>query len=218
MTAWTDFIKKYAQENKISYGCALSTPDCSKQYYEQKNKPKLIRMKKDEDYKKNKYRFIKRIRNVELDNMGLEDINVIQKLNPVNLEKKKLEEDLFTFLKKNPPAIYRHFKNDTPNYRNKQKIEYKNVYLNRPVHKKLRLAFNKTEMTRLYTDYVLLNYNEQAPIKIMCAEGPYIAKSVSGGTTFPPWTFSIYPPSKLALRIEKYIEKYKLKSNDILFE
>jgi hypothetical protein len=84
MTGWTDFIKKYAQENKISYGCALSMPDCSQKYYEQKNKQKLIRMKRDEDYKKNKNRFIKRIRDVELANMGSEDVNQSGYINEIN--------------------------------------------------------------------------------------------------------------------------------------
>lgn len=32
MTAWTDFVKKFAAENNLSYGCALSTPACKAGY------------------------------------------------------------------------------------------------------------------------------------------------------------------------------------------
>jgi len=32
MTRWTDFVKSFAKENNITYGCALSDPDCSAGY------------------------------------------------------------------------------------------------------------------------------------------------------------------------------------------
>jgi hypothetical protein len=32
MTRWTDFVKDYATENKLSYGCALSKKACSVAY------------------------------------------------------------------------------------------------------------------------------------------------------------------------------------------
>lgn len=32
MTAWTDFVKKFAADNNLSYGCALSTPACKAGY------------------------------------------------------------------------------------------------------------------------------------------------------------------------------------------
>ena len=36
MTRWTDFVKDYASENKISYGCALSKKECSEAYRKEK--------------------------------------------------------------------------------------------------------------------------------------------------------------------------------------
>ena len=33
MTRWTDFVKEYAAENKLSYGCALSKKACSVAYH-----------------------------------------------------------------------------------------------------------------------------------------------------------------------------------------
>lgn len=32
MTAWTDFIKDFARRHNTTYGCALSMPECSKEY------------------------------------------------------------------------------------------------------------------------------------------------------------------------------------------
>jgi len=32
MTVWTDYVKKFAAENNLSYGCALSTPACKEGY------------------------------------------------------------------------------------------------------------------------------------------------------------------------------------------
>lgn len=32
MSKWTDFVKQYAQKNNLSYGCALSDPNCSAEY------------------------------------------------------------------------------------------------------------------------------------------------------------------------------------------
>jgi len=29
---WTDWVKEWASENKMSYGCALSKPQCSLEY------------------------------------------------------------------------------------------------------------------------------------------------------------------------------------------
>jgi hypothetical protein len=36
MTRWTDFVKDYASDHKISYGCALSKKECSEAYRKEK--------------------------------------------------------------------------------------------------------------------------------------------------------------------------------------
>jgi len=36
MTKWTDFIKEYAKQKGLSYGCALSDPNCSASYRQSK--------------------------------------------------------------------------------------------------------------------------------------------------------------------------------------
>jgi hypothetical protein len=99
MTAWTDFIREYAKEHNTSYGCALSTPDCSKQYFEKKNKPKVIRMKRDEDYKKHKYRLKPKSRRyLELANMGLEDNNLFKYRQQLD----RLQEEIKLMMYENP--------------------------------------------------------------------------------------------------------------------
>jgi hypothetical protein len=37
---WVEHIKKYAKDNNISYGCALSTPECKNTYRKHSSKPK----------------------------------------------------------------------------------------------------------------------------------------------------------------------------------
>lgn len=32
MSSWIDFVRKYAQKNNITYSCALSDKNCSKEY------------------------------------------------------------------------------------------------------------------------------------------------------------------------------------------
>ena len=59
MTKWTDFVKSFAKENNISYGCALSMPDCSALYRDKYGNPKKVSQKK------------------ERERMGAEDINRI---------------------------------------------------------------------------------------------------------------------------------------------
>lgn len=61
MSEWVKFIKKFANENNLSYGCALSNPNCSKMYKEfkmnkQQKKPRQY-IPIDDEYLKNKYRF-----------------------------------------------------------------------------------------------------------------------------------------------------------------
>ena len=34
MSVWTDFVKAFAKKHNVSYGCALSMPECSKEYRE----------------------------------------------------------------------------------------------------------------------------------------------------------------------------------------
>ena len=90
-TNWTNFVKSFAKENNISYGCALSMPDCSALYRDKYGNPKKVSQKK------------------ERERMGAEDINRIisppkqtpqrkqqnsvikQKLNKKNLQKQLVE-------------------------------------------------------------------------------------------------------------------------------
>ena len=58
-TNWTNFVKSFAKENNISYGCALSMPDCSALYRDKYGNPKKVSQKK------------------ERERMGAEDINRI---------------------------------------------------------------------------------------------------------------------------------------------
>ena len=37
---WVEHIKKYAKDNNLSYGCALSTPECKNTYRKPSSKPK----------------------------------------------------------------------------------------------------------------------------------------------------------------------------------
>lgn len=39
-TRWTDWIRKFASDNNMTYGCALSDPECSKTYRVKYGKPK----------------------------------------------------------------------------------------------------------------------------------------------------------------------------------
>ena len=38
--SWITFVKKYASENNISYGCAMSMPEVKNEYQKSKQKPK----------------------------------------------------------------------------------------------------------------------------------------------------------------------------------
>ena len=38
--AWIEHIKKYAKDNNLSYGCALSSPGCQNTYVKSTPKPK----------------------------------------------------------------------------------------------------------------------------------------------------------------------------------
>jgi len=55
MTAWTEHIKAFAKEHNISYGCALSNPDCSASY--RNKRPQKLNKKETK----------------EVENMGLEE-------------------------------------------------------------------------------------------------------------------------------------------------
>lgn len=52
MSIWTDFVKEFAKREGTTYGCALSDPECSKEYRAMKAKmgpqPKVA--KKDRGY------------------------------------------------------------------------------------------------------------------------------------------------------------------------
>jgi hypothetical protein len=84
MTRWTEFIKEYAKEHNLSYGCALSDPKCVEAYKAKKNKPIVSQIIPiDDEYRKNKYRFRfsrrelrQKIKNKrERKQMGFEDVN-----------------------------------------------------------------------------------------------------------------------------------------------
>jgi hypothetical protein len=62
MSKWTDFVKKWASEKNVSYGCALSKPQCSADYRKKNPKP-----------------LTKKQQNEERSGMSKEDINVADK-------------------------------------------------------------------------------------------------------------------------------------------
>jgi hypothetical protein len=108
MTDWTDFVKKYAIENNLSYGCALSDPKCVEAYKSKKNKP-IVRqyMPIDDEYRKNKYRFRFSRRELrqkikgkrERFNMGHEDVNQSGYRNEINKlldELRRIKKDWFS--------------------------------------------------------------------------------------------------------------------------
>jgi hypothetical protein len=63
MTAWTEHIKDFAKRKGMTYGCALSDPECSKEYKD-KRPPKLNKKEKK-----------------EVSGMEAQDTNVAQKEN-----------------------------------------------------------------------------------------------------------------------------------------
>jgi|APGre2960657404_1045060.scaffolds.fasta_scaffold126111_1 hypothetical protein len=62
MSRWTDWVKNWASENKMSYGCALSKPQCSAEYREEYGLPLLekhtafLKMREEKDAKNVKHR------------------------------------------------------------------------------------------------------------------------------------------------------------------
>jgi tRNA G10 N-methylase Trm11 len=46
--AWVEHIKKYAKENNLSYGCALSMPDCKNSCYKKTKESKTKESKTEE--------------------------------------------------------------------------------------------------------------------------------------------------------------------------
>ena len=50
--AWVEHIKKYAKDNNVSYGCALSMPDCKASY--QKTKESKPTTKESKEIKETK--------------------------------------------------------------------------------------------------------------------------------------------------------------------
>lgn len=57
---WIDFVKEYAAKNNISYGCAISKPECKELYKKKYGDRKKITQKKEKEM------------------MGIEDIDVKQ--------------------------------------------------------------------------------------------------------------------------------------------
>ena len=82
MTKWTDFVKDYAKAKGLTYGCALSDPECSKTY-------------------KSKYGVSKKLPKwEEHGNMTMEDVNV----NKLKFRKKPTGEQLINKVYNNIPA------------------------------------------------------------------------------------------------------------------
>jgi len=46
---WTDFVRQYADTNKLSYMCALSTPDCKEKYKSKYGSSKKVSQKKEKE-------------------------------------------------------------------------------------------------------------------------------------------------------------------------
>jgi hypothetical protein len=49
--AWVEHIKKYAKDNIVSYGCALSMPDCKESYKNNKKKEPQTKESKTKESK-----------------------------------------------------------------------------------------------------------------------------------------------------------------------
>ena len=77
MTAWTDFVRDFAKRNNLTYGCALSDPNCSAEY-KAKKPTKGAKTKKEKN---------------ENESMGAEDTLAEQKA------KRKAHKDRTTSLK-----------------------------------------------------------------------------------------------------------------------
>ena len=46
--AWVEHLKKYAKDNNVSYGCALSMPDCKNSCYKKTKESKTKESKTEE--------------------------------------------------------------------------------------------------------------------------------------------------------------------------
>lgn len=46
--AWIEHVRKYARDNNISYGCAVSNPECKASYAKASPKPKTSKPDKPE--------------------------------------------------------------------------------------------------------------------------------------------------------------------------
>jgi hypothetical protein len=99
---WTDFVKSFATKNKLSYMCALSTPECKIEYREKHGNPKKLSQKKEREMmgqeealtkskiKKQKEKVVSLSNKVdkvraekEIEKMGKEDVNVATPTQPV---------------------------------------------------------------------------------------------------------------------------------------
>ena len=61
---WTDWVKAFARDHNTTYSCALSTPECKEQYRAKYGTRKRLPQKKEREM------------------MGMEDVNVAEKVNP----------------------------------------------------------------------------------------------------------------------------------------
>lgn len=74
-TRWTEFVKEWANKNNLTYGCAMSKPECSSAYKKKYPKP-LTKKQQKEQAKKDTFREA-----VERGGMEDEDINRASKEN-----------------------------------------------------------------------------------------------------------------------------------------
>jgi hypothetical protein len=79
MNPWVAFVKEYSKNNNISYGCAISKPECKEQYYKKKDFSKNKSKQHKENITALSSKLNKKIvENQLVESMGMkqEDINV----------------------------------------------------------------------------------------------------------------------------------------------
>lgn len=75
---WTEWVKSWASKNNLSYGCALSNPECSAEYKKKYGTSKKVPQKK------------------ERETMGMEDVNIGKNEVFVNPKKNVESENAYT--------------------------------------------------------------------------------------------------------------------------
>lgn len=84
VNAWVEFVRKYSKDHNISYGCAISKPDCKEQYHSKTRKladlnantPKILSSQKSSQLK-DALSNIKRTKIVAPANFGIAPVQTL---------------------------------------------------------------------------------------------------------------------------------------------